>query len=198
MVSHGLGCLPECLVTLRSIRNASGGVNRTQTGRIVLGSFKRSSTSTQEFLSNWHFELTRLATRRPIWSGFGEEDIRRSCFEAVLTPYNAWNTCFTFLRLGLLWFLRFHAYEVESGLWKDYLEFRYSVSDSSKRTYAMCNETYGFLVGVIFLSKKSPDHKSSKHFVTANEAMFHPGLSENQNRYQKSVCFVAHCIGSMR
>ena len=154
MVSHGLGCLPECLVTLRSIRNASGGVNRTQTGRIVLGSFKRSSTSTQEFLSNWHFELSRLATRRAIWSRFGEEDTRRSCFEAVLTPYNAWNTCFTFLRLGSLWFLRNPAWKVQSRLWTNYFEFRYSVSGGSLWAYGIPFDIWNFRLRWYFRQKR--------------------------------------------
>ena len=166
MVSHGLGCLPECLVTLRSIRNASGGVNRIQTDRIVLGSFKRSSTSTQKFLSKWHFELSRLATRRTFWSRFGEEGTRRSCSEAVSTPYNTWYTLSAFLRLDPLWFLRDPAYKVQSRVWKNYSEFQYSVSGEPKRTYAMIFYISGFLVGVIFSPKKSSAQNSLNLFVT--------------------------------
>ena len=71
------------------------------------------------------------------------------------------------------------------GVENFHLEFRYSVSGGSKRTYLIWKYIYGLLLGVIFPPKKHPDRRSSYYFVTANEAKFNPRLSDTQNRSGK-------------
>ena len=128
-------------------------------------------------------ELSPIAI--PTRSRFGEEGARRSCSEAVLTPYNTWNTRSAVSRLDSLWFQRNPACKVQSRLWINYVEFRYSVSGESQRTYVICYPIWNFWLRWYFRQKSVLRTNPRFRFVTANGVNFSPGLLENQNRWRK-------------